>query len=53
MISGEDLSAMSEEELDQAVEHATVFARVSPADKLRIIQSLKRNGEVAAMTGTA
>ena len=51
VISGEDLSAMSEEELDQAVEHATVFARVSPADKLRIIQSLKRNGEVAAMTG--
>ena len=30
---------------------ASVFARVSPADKLRIIQSLKRNGEVAAMTG--
>ena len=51
VISGEELAAMSEEELDQAVEQTTVFARVSPADKLRIIQSLKRNGEVAAMTG--
>ena len=51
VISGEDLSAMSGEELDQAVKHATVFARVSPADKLRIIQSLRRNCEVAAMTG--
>ena len=50
-ISGTELDQMSDAELDQAVEKATVFARVSPADKLRIIQSLKRNGEVTAMTG--
>src|SRR5699024_621123 len=40
-----------DDELDQAVKKTTVFARVSPTDKLRIIQSLKRNGEVTAMTG--
>ncbi len=50
-ISGEELDRMSDEELDEAVKTATVFSRVSPADKLRIIQSLKRNGEVTAMTG--
>ena len=50
-VSGEELDAMTDGELDQAVKTATVFARVSPADKLRIIQSLKRTGEVAAMTG--
>ena len=50
-VSGEELDAMTDGELDRAVKTATVFARVSPADKLRIIQSLKRTGEVAAMTG--
>ena len=50
-VSGEELDAMTGGELDRAVKTATVFARVSPADKLRIIQSLKRTGEVAAMTG--
>ncbi len=42
---------MSDSDLDVAVKTATVFSRVSPADKLRIIQSLKRTGEVTAMTG--
>lgn len=51
VISGEELDAMADGELDEAVKTAAVFARVSPADKLRIIQSLKRTGEVAAMTG--
>ncbi len=51
IISGAELDDMSDEELDAAVSNAVVFARVSPADKLRIIQSLKRTGEVAAMTG--
>ena len=50
-VTGEELEAMSDAALDQAVKHTTVFARVSPADKLRIIQSLRRTGEVAAMTG--
>lgn len=51
VISGEELDQMTDDALDGAVKTATVFARVSPADKLRIIQSLKRTGEVAAMTG--
>ena len=46
-----NFETMTEEELDRAVQTAAVFARVSPADKLRIIRSLKRTGEVAAMTG--
>ncbi len=51
VISGQELSEMSDEQLDAAVKDCVVFARVSPSDKLRIIQSLKRTGEVAAMTG--
>ena len=51
VISGPELDDMTDEELDKAVEKCVVFARVSPSDKLRIIQSLKRCGEVAAMTG--
>ena len=51
VVSGEELDTMTDDELDDAVKTTTVFARVSPADKLRIIQSLKRTGEVAAMTG--
>lgn len=51
VISGDELDSMTDNELDEAVKTTTVFARVSPADKLRIIQSLKRTGEVAAMTG--
>ena len=51
VISGPELDEMTDEQLDKAVEKCVVFARVSPSDKLRIIQSLKRCGEVAAMTG--
>lgn len=51
VLSGEKLDTMTEQALDEAVRTATVFARVSPADKLRIIESLRRVGEVTAMTG--
>lgn len=51
VISGTELNEMTDKQLDQAVKSATVFARVSPNDKLRIIQSLERNDEVVAMTG--
>ena len=51
VISGDELDNMTDDELDGVVKTTTVFSRVSPADKLRIIQSLKRTGEVAAMTG--
>ncbi len=51
VVTGDELDQMSDADLDVAVKTATVFSRVSPADKLRIIQSLKRTGEVTAMTG--
>ncbi|MCC0684479.1 cation-translocating P-type ATPase [Clostridioides sp. ZZV14-6345] len=51
VISGDELDNLSDGELDEAVKSTTIFARVSPFDKLRIIQSLKRIGEVPAMTG--
>ena len=51
IITGTELDEMTDDQLDQAVKNAVVFARVSPTDKLRIIKSLKRTGEVAAMTG--
>lgn len=50
-ISGAEMAKMSDDELSQVIKNTTVFARVSPADKLRIVQILKRNGEVTAMTG--
>lgn len=51
VIAGPELDRMNDGELKEAVKTATVFARVSPADKLRIIKALQANGEVAAMTG--
>lgn len=51
VVAGDEFDAMSEAELDEAVKTTTVFARVSPKEKLAIINSLKRNKEVAAMTG--
>ena len=50
-ITGTELDNMTDEELDKVVENTSVFARVSPNHKLRIVNSLKRNGEVVAMTG--
>lgn len=50
-MSGEELDDMTDDELDNVVQNIAVFARVSPNHKLRIIQSLKRTGEIAAMTG--
>lgn len=51
VISGAELEAMTDEELDKVVGTTSVYARVTPADKLRIVKSLQRTGEVAAMTG--
>ena len=49
--TGADVKSMSEAQLREAVESASVFARVSPEDKLRIVKAFKSNGEVVAMTG--
>ena len=50
-VTGGELSAMSEAELDSAVEDISVYARVSPEDKIRIVKAWQRRGKVAAMTG--
>jgi Ca2+-transporting ATPase len=51
VLAGAQLDAMNEAEFEQAVVGVSVFARVTPAQKLRIVQALQRRGEVVAMTG--
>ncbi len=51
LLRGDELSTISDAELRQRVATATVFARVAPQQKLRIVEALKANGEVVAMTG--
>ncbi len=50
-VTGSELSAMSEEELDSRVESISVYARVSPEDKIRIVKAWQRKGQVVSMTG--
>lgn len=50
-LSGEELDAMSDEALRAAVERTTVFARVSPRHKLKIVRAFRQLGHVVAMTG--
>lgn len=50
-ITGAELDKMSDEELDQQLEHISVYARVSPENKIRIVRAWQRKGKVAAMTG--
>lgn len=50
-ITGAQLDAMTEEELDQQVEHIAVYARVSPENKIRIVKAWQRKDQVVAMTG--
>ncbi|WP_457950328.1 cation-translocating P-type ATPase [Pseudarthrobacter sp. alpha12b] len=50
-LTGAELDAIPAEKLPDAVERATVFARVSPEQKLRLIGALQSRGHVAAMTG--
>ncbi|HDQ05926.1 MAG TPA: HAD family hydrolase, partial [Candidatus Bathyarchaeota archaeon] len=49
--TGEDVERMSDDELDSVIDDVAVFARVSPAHKYRIVESLRRKGHVVAMTG--
>ena len=51
VISGEEIELLSDEELSKVAEKKCVFARVSPTHKVRIVQALKRNGHIVAMTG--
>ena len=51
VITGEEIDAATDEQLQSLVEQSSIFARIRPTQKLRIVQSLKANGEVVAMTG--
>jgi len=50
-ITGAQLDEMSEEELDEQVKNISVYARVSPENKIRIVKAWQRNGQVVSMTG--
>ena len=50
-ITGAQLDAMSDEELDKEVEHISVYARVSPENKIRIVKAWQKKGQVVSMTG--
>jgi len=50
-ITGTELETMSEDVLRQRIRSVSIFARVVPEQKLRIVNALKANGEVVAMTG--
>ncbi|MEM2969956.1 MAG: HAD-IC family P-type ATPase, partial [Candidatus Bathyarchaeia archaeon] len=51
VFTGAELDAMSDDELDAVIEETSVFARVSPTHKYRIVESLRRKGHIVAMTG--
>lgn len=50
-ITGAELDAMTEDQLDAEVEHIAVYARVSPENKIRIVRAWQRRGQVVSMTG--
>lgn len=50
-ISGQELDAMTEEELDSKLSNISVYARVSPENKIRIVKAWQRKNKVTAMTG--
>lgn len=50
-ITGAELDVMTDSQLDQEVEHISVYARVSPENKIRIVKAWQRKGQVVSMTG--
>ena len=51
ILTGQDLSRMSLDELEAVVEEVSVYARVSPEHKMNIVQALQKRGHIVAMTG--
>lgn len=50
-LTGDELDAMDEAQLDKATSEVSVYARVAPEHKLKIVESMQRQGNIAAMTG--
>jgi magnesium-transporting ATPase (P-type) len=50
-LTGKELESMSDDELFNKVQKISVYARVAPQDKLRIVEQVKRHGEIVAVTG--
>lgn len=50
-LTGQDLDKLSTDDLAKQVEDVSVYARVSPQQKLKIVEALKANGEIVSMTG--
>jgi len=51
VLTGEELAGMSDADLERVVDQVSVYARVSPTDKLKIVRAWKKLGHVVAMTG--
>lgn len=51
VLTGSDINSLDDAQMQQRVRHVDVFARVSPEHKLRIVEALRQNDEVVAMTG--
>ena len=51
VLSGGEIDAISDEEFAKVVETTSVYARVSPENKVRIVETLRNNGHIASMTG--
>lgn len=50
-VTGVELDAMSDEELNDKIEHISVYARVSPENKIRIVEAWQKKGNIVSMTG--
>jgi cation-transporting ATPase I len=53
ILSGAELARMSDDELDEILDDVSVFARVPPSDKVRIVAAYRRAGRTVAMTGSS
>lgn len=51
ILIGSELASMSESELEQRIKKTAIYARIAPDQKLRIVQTLKKQGNIVAMTG--
>lgn len=51
VIEGKEIEKLSDKELQEKIEHISVYARVSPEHKIRIVQAWQKKGKVVAMTG--